>query len=537
VKYRFAHFEIDPNRHELRQSGEVVHIEPQVFDLIVHFVRNRDRIVSKDELIETIWNGRIISEAALSSRINGARRALGDNGNDQIFIKTFHKRGFRFLPDVQEITLSSDREVSPLVPARANASLTEVGGLTEVVSETTRAEAVTRSSIAVMPFANNSGDAENDYFSYGLTEDIIRLLARNRWLAVISRHSTMAFQGQPVDPRDVGHQLAVKYLVLGSVRKNREAVRITAELVRTIDGEQLWSETYDLQLESIFDVQEEMATQITATIEPELSKVEQKLATRKAPSSLDAWDCYQRGLWNLWRFTAPGFDQAETYFHRALAADPKFARGLGALSYVNVQRAFVDDPKDRPARLELALRQARHAVLLDDLDCFCHCVLGRALCLTHRNDEALAALDLSLELNPSFAQGYFAQGFNLLWYGQENQAEALLDRAATLSPRDSDLSSFHHVRSWTHFSLGEYEIAVEFARRATRQTNVTYQVFATLAASLGLLGEKAEAKTVAAELLQRKPSYTAETARQQFFFCNDPDFVNRYVEGLRVGGV
>jgi TolB-like protein/DNA-binding winged helix-turn-helix (wHTH) protein len=544
VKYRFAHFEIDPNRHELRQSGEVVHIEPQVFDLIVHFVRNRDRIVSKDELIETIWNGRIISEAALSSRINGARRALGDNGNDQIFIKTFHKRGFRFLPDVQEITLSSDREVSPLVPnavtsggAPANASLTEVGGLSEVVSETTRAEAVTRSSIAVMPFANNSGDAENDYFSYGLTEDIIRLLARNRWLAVISRHSTMAFQGQSVDPRDVGHQLAVKYLVLGSVRKNRETVRITAELVRTIDGEQLWSETYDLQLESIFDVQEEMATQITATIEPELSKVEQKLATRKAPSSLDAWDCYQRGLWNLWRFTAPGFDQAETYFHRALAADPKFARGHGALSYVNVQRAFVDDPKDRPARLELALRQARHAVLLDDLDCFCHCVLGRALCLTHRNDEALAALDLSLDLNPSFAQGYFAQGFNLLWYGQENQAEALLDRAATLSPRDSDLSSFHHVRSWTHFSLGEYEIAVEFARRATRQTNVTYQVFATLAASLGLLGEKAEAKTVAAELLQRKPSYTAETARQQFFFCNDPDFVNRYVEGLRVGGV
>jgi len=544
VKYRFAHFEIDLNRHELRQSGEVIHIEPQVFDLIVHFVRNRDRIVSKDELIETIWHGRIISEAALSSRINGARRALGDNGNDQIFIKTFHKRGFRFLPDVQEISPSSDREVSPLVPdavtpggASANASLAEVGGLTDIVSETTRAEEVTRSSIAVMPFANNSGDAENDYFSYGLTEDIIRLLARNRWLAVISRHSTMAFQHQPVDPRDVGHQLGVKYLVLGSVRKNRETVRITAELVRTTDGEQLWSETYDLQLESIFDVQEEMATQITATIEPELSKVEQKLAARKAPSSLDAWDCYQRGLWNLWRFTAPGFDQAETYFHRALAADPKFARGHGALSYVNVQRAFVDDPKDRPARLELALRQARHAVLLDDLDCFCHCVLGRALCLTHQNDEALAALDLSLELNPSFAQGYFAQGFNLLWYGQENQAEALLDRAATLSPRDSDLSSFHRVRSWTHFSLGEYEIAVEFARRATRQTNATYQAFATLAASLGLLGEKAEAKTAAAELLQRKPSYSAETARQEFFFCNDPGFVNRFVEGLRVAGV
>ena len=394
-----------------------------------------------------------------------------------------------------------------------------------------------RSSVAVIPFGNMSDDRENDYFSYGLTEDIIRLLARNRWLAVISRHSTVAFQGQPVDAREIGEQLGVKYLVVGSVRKNRDAVRITAELVRTADGEQLWSDTYDLQLEYIFDIQQEMATQIAATIEPELSKVEQKLATRKAPSSLDAWDCYQRGLWHFWRFTAPGFDQAEIYFQRAIAADPEFARGHGALSYVNVQRAFVDDPKDRPARLENALRQAQFAVTLDDLDCFCHCVLGRALCLSRRNDEAMAALDVSLELNPSFAQAYFAQGFNLLWHGREIEAEALLDRATILSPRDSHLSSFHHVRSWTHFSLEEYELAVEFARRATRQSNVTYQAFATLAASLGVLGEKAPAKEVAAQLLQRKPDYTAETAKNQFFFCNDLAFVDRYVEGLRIAGL
>jgi len=540
VRYRVAQFEIDPTRHEVRRAGEAVHIEPQVFDLIVHLMRNRDRIVSKDELIETIWNGRIISEAALSSRVNGARRVLGDNGNDQVFIKTLHKRGFRFVADVQEVSITQDHDI-PLAPAavaqdRASIEV-ELDSLDDVVSESIRAEAVTRSSIAVMPFGNMSGDPENDYFSYGLTEDIIRLLARNRWLSVISRHSTMAFQDRSVDPREVGRQLAVKYLVFGSVRKIRDAVRITAELVRTVDGEQLWSETYDLQLESIFEIQEEMATQIAATVEPELSKVEQKLAARKAPNSLDAWDCYQRGLWNMWRFTTPGFDEAEAYFERAIAADPKFARGHGALSYVNVQRAFVDDPKDRPARLETALRQARLCVALDDLDCFCQCVLGRALCLTHRNDEALAALDLSLELNPSFAQAYFAQGFNLLWYGRETEAEALLDRATTLSPRDSHLWSFHHVRSWTHFSLEEYEIAAEFARRATRQSNANYQAFASLAASLGLLGETAQAKEVAGALLQIKPNYSTKTAREEFFFCNDSDFVSRYLKGLRVAGV
>jgi TolB-like protein/DNA-binding winged helix-turn-helix (wHTH) protein len=546
LQYRFAEYEIDLGQHELRRLGEAVHIEPQVFDLIVHLVRNHDRIVSKDELIETVWNGRIISEAALSSRINGARRALGDNGNDQLFIRTLHKRGFRFVGDVQAIDApKADVETAPLVPddavtpedspGRVSVSA-EVPRLDDVVSESIKAEAVTRSSIAVMPFGNMSDDPENDYFSYGLTEDIIRLLARNRWLSVISRHSTVAFQGRTVDAREIGEQLGVRYVLVGSVRKSRDAVRITAELVRAADRKQLWADKYDLKLEYIFDIQEEMARQIAATIEPELSKVEQQLAARKAPESLDAWDCYQRGLWNFWRFTTPGFDSAEAYFQRAISADPNFARGHGALSYVNLQRAFVDEPKDRPARLETALRQARDAVALDDLDCFCHCVLGRALCLTHQNDEALAALDVALELNPSFAQAYFAQGFNLLWYGREIEAE-MLDQATMLSPRDSHLWSFHHVRSWAHFSLGEYEIAAEFARRATRQPNVTYQAFASLAASLGLFGEQAQAKAAAAELLQRKPSYSLETARQELFFCNDRGFIDRFVEGLRVAGI
>ena len=544
LKYRFADFEIDLSQQELRRLGEAVHIEPQVFDLIVHLVRNCDRIVSKDELIETIWNGRIISEAALSSRINGARRALGDNGNDQAMIRTLHKRGFRFVGDVQAIEAPmTDAAAARLVPdapghvAGGVSVASEVSSLDDVVSETVKAEAVTRSSIAVIPFGNMSDDPENDYFSYGLTEDVIRLLARNRWLSVISRHSTIAFQGRVVDAREIGELLGVRYVMVGSVRKNRDAVRITAELVRAADGKQLWADKYDLQLEYIFDIQEEMARQIAATIEPELSKVEQQLAARKAPESLDAWDCYQRGLWNLWRFTTPGFDQAETYFQRAIEADPNFARGHGALGYVNVQRSLYDHPRDRQARLERALRQSRVAVALDELDCFCHCALGRALSLTRQNDEALAAIDLSLELNPSFAQGYFAQGFNLLWLGREIEAETLLDRATLLSPRDSHLWSFHHVRSWTHFSLGEYDIAVEFARRATRQPNVTYRAFATLAASLGRLGEKAQAEAVAAELLQRKPDYKTDTARQELFFCNDRGFVDRFSEGLRVAGI
>ena len=542
MKYRFSDFEIDLNQHELRREGVSVHIEPQVFDVIVHLVRNHDRVVSKDELIDTVWNGRAISEAAFSSRINGARRVLGDNGTDQLFIRTLHRRGFRFVGDVQ--TADADAAVPVAgastaagdVPARLSISA-ELSDLGDVVSETIRAEAITRPSVAVLPFGNNSSDPENDYFSYGLTEDIIRLLARNRWLSVISRHSTIGFQGRAVDVREVGVQLGASYVMSGSVRKSADTAQITAELARAADGEQLWSDKYELQLENIFDIQEEMARQIAATIEPELSKVEQQLAARKAPESLDAWDCYQRGLWNLWRFTTPGFDSAEVYFQRAIAADPAFARGHGALSYVNIQRSLYDEPKDRRTRLETALRQARVAVTLDGLDCFCQCALGRALCLTRQNDEALAAISLSLELNPSFAQGYFAQGFNLLWCGRELEAETLLDRATMLSPRDSHLWSFHHTRSWAHFSLGEYDVAAEFSRRATRQPNVTYRAFATLAASLGHLGDKAESEAVAAELLRRKRNYSTAIARQELFFCSDSAFLDRYTEGLRLAGI
>ena len=161
MKYRFAEFEIDLGQQELRQFGEPVHIEPQVFDLIVHLVRNNDRVVSKDELFETIWNGRIVSEATLSSRINAARRALGDNGNDQALIRTLHKRGFRFVgniqktdaseTDVEAARLVSDNPVAPDSPGHISVSA-EVSRLGDVISEAVKAEAITRSSIAVIPF-------------------------------------------------------------------------------------------------------------------------------------------------------------------------------------------------------------------------------------------------------------------------------------------------------------------------------------------------------------------------------------------------
>jgi TolB-like protein len=526
MMFRFADHELDLRRHELRRAGEVVHIEPQVFDLLAFLLRNRDRIVSKDEILDAVWDGRIVSEAALSSRINAARKAIGDTGNDQALIRTFHKRGFRFVAHVRDE--APDEVAAPLE-----------GSVSDTREEGTRLAHRVREkpSVAVIPFTHLSSDSEQDYFSYGLTEDLVRLLGRNRWLKVLSRHSARPDPMLGTSARELGDALGVQYLVQGSLRRAGDHLRIAVELIETHDGSQLWSEVYELDLQHIFDIQAAMAQQLAAALEPELGMVEREAAVRKPSENLDAWDCYQRGFWHLWGFTRPGFDEAELLFRRAVELDSNFARAHAALSYVQLQKAFYSPPQERPALLEGALASGRVSVALDQRDCMCHCVLGRAHCLLGNYSEAIAELELTVALNPSFAQGYFALAFALNWVGRQEEAIALLERAGELSPRDPHLWSFYHVRALAHLSLGELEAAQDFARRAIRQPNATYWPYATLLATHGLLSDTVNARPILEQLLQHQPDYTCSFARQDFFYCTDEEFVNRYVEGLRRAGV
>jgi TolB-like protein/Flp pilus assembly protein TadD len=528
VRFAFADCELDLPRQELRRAGEVVHIEPQVFDLLVFLIQNQDRIVSKDEILEAVWHGRIVSEAALSSRINAARKAVGDNGHDQGLIRTFHKRGFRFVAEAAEHLQAA--ELPELAPA-----LTGAAGLEP--AELPDASSTGMPSVAVLPFANVTGDPDHEYFAYGLTEDIIRLLGRNRWLRVLTRHATVAYRGKDVDAREVGAALGVRYLVQGSVRKLGDHVRIAAELVSAGNARQLWSEAYEFDLPEIFDVQDSMAKQIAAVVEPELATIEQAIASRKPPESLDAWDCYQRGLWHLWGFTDPGFDEAEALFRRAIDLEPGLARAHAGLSYVLLQKAFYATRHDRPALLERGMAAARAAVSFDGRDSLCRCVLGRAYCMHQQYAEAIAELEETIAMNPSFAQGYFALAFTLVWCGRCDEAIALLEQACELSPRDPHLWTFHHCRAVAHFSLGELESAVFFARQACRHPNATSWGYATLASILGHLGELKEAAAAISELLRRKPGYSQVAAHEDLYFCADEAFIDRYLDGLRRAGL
>jgi TolB-like protein len=533
--FTFRDCELDLRRQELRRSGAVVHVEPQVFDLLVFLLTNRERIVSKDEILDAVWDGRIVSEAALSSRINAARKALGDNGNEQALIRTFHKRGFRFVAEAEEhaedpvprvngaaVSQNEPAATPPAAPEPAVADEDTTGGMP---------------SVAVLPFVNVTGNREHEYFAYGLTEDVIRLLGRNRWLRVLTRHATAAYRGTDPDVREVGAALGVRYVVEGSVRKLGDDVRITAELVSASDARQLWSEAYEFRLPEIFDVQESMARQIAAVVEPELASVEQELASRKAPANLDAFDCYQRAFWHLWGFTTPGFDESEAMFRRAIELDPAFARAHAGLSYVLLQKTFLADPGSRPDLLREAMSAAKISVGLDERDTLCRCVLGRVYCVHQQYEDAIAEIEETIAINPSFAQGYFALAFTFVWCGRAEEAIPLIETACDLSPRDPHLWIFHHTRAVAHMALSELQSAHFFARQACRHPSATAWAFATLAAILGLLGKDREAAAAFAELAQRRPGYRQAWARDDLFFCADTDFIARYLEGLARAGV
>lgn len=391
--------------------------------------------------------------------------------------------------------------------------------------------------VAVLPFACESGTPDYAYFSYGLTEDVIRLLGRSRWLDVLTRHSTQPFQGSRLSVREIGDALNARYLVEGSFSKRGDHVRIAVELIETQSERQLWSEVYAFDLDDIFDIHEEMARQIAATIEPELGSVEQEVAARKHPGNLDAWDCYQRGFWHLWFFTGEGFSTAEELFRKAIGIDPALARAQAALSYVQLQECFYAEPPERPRLLASALESAEAAVRLDERDSVCHCVLGRALCLSGRYGEAIAALEKTIELNPSFAQGYFALAFACVFCRREEEAIALVERALDLSPRDPHRWTFYHVRSMAHFALDELGQAEFFSRKAIAQSNATYFPYTALVSLLGLQARVEEAEQARDLLLKKKPGYSLSLMRADFAYCANEEFRSRFEEGLRRAGV
>src|SRR5947209_3391447 len=343
----FGDCEIDVERRELRRANAAVHVEPQVFDLIHYLVENRDRVVSKDDLIAAIWGGRIVSDSTLTSRINAARKALGDSGEGQKLIRTVPRKGLRFVADVR--MQASDGAAAP---AETHPTPRPAASHPE------------RPTIAVLPFTNMSGDPEQEYFSDGISEDIITALSKLRWFFVIARNSSFIYKGKSVHLRQVGEDLGVGYVVEGSVRKGGDRVRITVQLNDVATGGHIWAERYDRGLADVFAVQDEITEAIVAAIEPQLYARENFRAQRKPPDSMDAWDLVMRGLSHYWRVTRQDNIVTQALLEKAIAIDPNYGQALGVLATSHTFSTHMGWA-DRATTVPIAERAALAAIRAD----------------------------------------------------------------------------------------------------------------------------------------------------------------------------
>ena len=251
MRWLFDDHVLDVERRELRRAGALVAIEPQVFDLLVHLIRNRTRVVSKDDLLDAVWEGRIVSDSALANRINAARAAVGDNGEDQRVIRTLPRKGFRFVGSVVEET------AEPVVASPSTNAAPQL-----VLPE--------QPSLVVLPFTDMSPDRNEGHFADGITEDLITELARIRWLFVIARNSAFTYKDRPVDVKQISRELGVRYVLEGSVRRSGQRMRINAQLVDATSGVHQWAERYDRDVGEIFAVQDEITSSVAAAVEPHL---------------------------------------------------------------------------------------------------------------------------------------------------------------------------------------------------------------------------------------------------------------------------
>ncbi|WP_245315384.1 winged helix-turn-helix domain-containing protein [Bradyrhizobium neotropicale] len=317
MRYLFEEYAFDAERRELRRGTDLVSVAPQVFDLLDYLIRNRERVVGKDELIDAIWQGRSVSDAALTTRLNSVRCAIGDSGEEQRLVRTLPRRGFRFVGKVRETLAAADTEAVADSGAEAPKPALSLPD---------------KPSIAVLPFANLCSDPEQDYFADGMVEDIILGLSRSKSLFVIARHSTLAYKGKAIDVKQIGQELGVRYVLEGSVRKAGNRLRIAGQLIDTTTGTHLWADRFDSEIGDLFDLQDRLTSSVIGAISPQLERAEIERARRKPTDNLQAYDYYLRAFAAFFNFTEKASIEAIELAKIARELDPEFARAyaLGA---------------------------------------------------------------------------------------------------------------------------------------------------------------------------------------------------------------
>ncbi|MGY3132355.1 TolB-like protein [Bradyrhizobium sp. USDA 4501] len=454
MRYLFDNCSLDTDKRELHRGTDAVPLTPQAFDLLVHLIRNRDRVVSKDDLISAIWGGRIITDAALATRVNSARAAIGDTGDEQRLIKTLQRKGFRFVASVQEVS-------TPDAAAAASRGLHPSAPVVEVSD---------RPSIAVLPFQNMSTDSEQEYFTDGLVDDIITALSRFKAFSVIDRCSSFTYKGKTGDIKRIGSELGVRYVLEGSVRKSSKRVRINAQLIDVATGAHLWAERFDGDIGDIFNLQDRITEEVVGAIAPEVDRAEIERAIGTRIGKIDAVTAYYRGAQHIHFPTTSGNnDAAARYFDQAIALDPGFAPAYGGAATCIAWRRANKWPGDIAEDNARVLQLADRLKDLGTDDAFALSVVGFLLFWFALDfDAGIELIERAIRSNPNYARALHARGLIRSWQGESDPAIAQLEQALRLSPHDPFKFNAMLGLALAHHNAGRHREAGEWIDKAVR---------------------------------------------------------------------
>ena len=390
-------------------------------------------------------------------------------------------------------------------------------------------------SISVLPFQNMSGDPGEDYFADGVVEEITTALSRIRWLFVIARNSSFTYKGRMVDVKQVGRELGVRYALEGSVRKEANRVRVTAQLIDAVTGHHVWAERYDRELAGIFALQDEITERVVAAVEPQLYAAEGIRAKRKQPERLDAWECVMRALSCVNSRSQNDYAMARELLERAIELDPAYAQAHALFAYV-MGLEVLYGWKSEEIALARALEAAQKAVVLDSDDAWAHLALGFVYGITRRAGEAVVEHEKALALNPNFAIAYTYQGSALAYLGRGEEALLKIDASERLSPRGLFQGVNSVCRAVAHFSAGQYLDAISCARKSILESPGIVTGYRMLVVNCALIGEIDEARAALAILKRLQPDVSLRWIAESVLFTRERERQD-IIEGFRLAGL
>ena len=494
----FEDFALDPDRRELRRAGTLVAVEPQVFDLIHYLVGQRERVVSKDDLLDAIWNGRVVSDSTLTSRINAARRALGDSGGEQRLIRTISRKGFRFVGALRQDAAAPRAEAPPARPPR-------------------ELPATDRPSIAVLPFANLSADHALGLLTDALTEDVTALLARVPGFFVIARASAFLYRDASHELHRIGDELGVQYLVTGSVRASDHLLRVTAELAEP-NGRQIWSGRYEAERGDTLTLQDEIARQLATHLEPALLRAEFSSIRRRRSDSLDAWSHFRQAVGSVvvHGWSEDGFERGLKELELAVAADPQFAIAHALFSLWAAIGANMSLLPNSDAARQRASDAAERALALDPNDFDVLGFTGCAFGDLGETSRGRKLLERAIEFDPSNAQARDALGVLPARDGEHATGIDNMRLGIRQSPQDFRLGFFRSLLADGLIRAGRFEEALDEAQTACRRDGGFFLPRIVAAWALVRLARLDEARAMLGEAHRIRPSLDREQIERFF---------------------